>query len=65
MFKKKKISFSRKLMQSALNEAYSALNNLKLFHDDIEALYNPYVNFDAIYESAENRCEWPDTGPHR
>lgn len=50
--KKKKIAFSRKLMQSTLKEAYSALSELKLLHDDIEALYNPYVNFDAIYESA-------------
>jgi len=50
--KKKKISFSRKLMQSTLSEAYSSLNELKVLHDDIEALYNPYVNFDAIYEFA-------------
>lgn len=50
--KKKKISFSRKLMQSTLNEAYSVLKELKLLHDDIEALYNPYVNFDAIYEKS-------------
>ncbi len=50
--KKKKIAFSRKLISSTLNEAYSALNELKLLHDDIEALYNPYVDFDAIYESA-------------
>ncbi len=59
--KKKKIAFSRKLMQSTLTEAYSSLNELKLLHDNIEALYNPYVNFDAIYESAiklaTNICE--------
>ena len=50
--KKKKISFLRKLMQSTLTEAYSALGELKLIHDELEALYNPYVNFDAIYEKA-------------
>lgn len=50
--KKKKISFSRKLMRSTLNESYSMLKELKLLHDDIEALYNPYVNFDAIYEKS-------------
>ncbi len=50
--KKKKVSFSRKLMQSTLSEAYALLKELKLLHDDVEALYNPYVNFDAIYEKS-------------
>ncbi|MBR5479706.1 MAG: hypothetical protein IKU84_05970 [Clostridia bacterium] len=51
--KKKKISFSRKLLHATINEACTALKDSKLIHDEIEALYNPHIDFDGVYALAD------------
>lgn len=51
--KKKKLSFSRKLIYATIKEACTALHDGKLIHDKIEALYNPHIDFDGIYNLAD------------
>ena len=51
--KKKKLSFSRKLINASISEACSALHDGKFIHDEIEALYNPHIDFDKVYGLAE------------
>ncbi len=55
--KKKKLSFSRKLIGATINEACNALREGKLIHDEIEALYNPHIDFDGIYRLADKIAE--------
>ncbi len=40
----------KKICSALIDEAISALQETKLNHDKIEALYNPHVNFDEIYK---------------
>lgn len=46
---RKKIRATSKLRSAILDEAMLALSEAKLVHDDIEALYNPHVDFDSLY----------------
>ena len=55
--KKKKLSFSKKLIGATINEACNAMNEGKIIHDKIEALYNPHIDFDKVYELADKIAE--------
>ena len=44
------------LMQSyrqAYRDAYASLHEAKRLHDELEAVYNPHVDFDGVYQLAE------------
>ncbi len=43
----------RKLRRSFIDEACAILKEAKLAHDKLEDIYNPYINFDDIYRTAE------------
>ena len=36
-----------------VEEAVSSLAQAKAMHDDLEALYNPHVDFDRVYATAD------------
>lgn len=44
-----KIRQYEKLTAQLLDEAILALANCKLIHDEMEQIYNPYVDFDGVY----------------
>lgn len=45
--------FSQKVSSALLAEGIHALEQAKEAHDALETLYNPYVNFPAVYAEAE------------
>jgi hypothetical protein len=55
--KKQKITFSRKLIAALIEEACDTLSEAKGLHDEIEAEYNPHINFDAVYSLADKTSE--------
>nr|WP_276857501.1 hypothetical protein [Intestinimonas timonensis] len=50
---KARLSFSRKVSAVLLDEAVSSLAQAKAMHDDLERLYNPYVDFSRVRTTAE------------
>lgn len=48
-----RVRFARKVSNALQEEAMAALEQAKARHDDLEALYNPYVNFDGVYALAD------------
>ena len=50
---KGRLSFSRKVSAALMDEAVSSLAQAKAMHDDLEALYNPYVDFGRVHATAE------------
>ncbi len=54
---KQKIAFFRKLSSSLLNEACAILREAKEVHDELEELYNPHIDFDALYKFADVLAE--------
>ncbi len=48
-----RLRFSRKVSSALLEEAIQALGQAKAAHDALEALYNPYVDFSAVYADAD------------
>ena len=50
---KARLSFSRKVSAALLDEAVSSLAQAKAMHDDLERLYNPYVDFGRVRTTAE------------
>lgn len=50
---KKGIKGAVKLRSAALEQAKICLESGKNFHDKIEEIYNPYVDFDGVYSCAE------------
>ncbi|MGI6029278.1 MAG: hypothetical protein ACOX81_07700 [Candidatus Heteroscillospira sp.] len=47
---RRKIRATAKLKNALLDEAVTELIEAKALHDEIEAVYNPHVDFDGIYE---------------
>lgn len=45
--------FSRRVSAALLDEAIQALGQAKTAHDALESLYNPYVDFPAVYAEAD------------
>ena len=50
---KARLSFSKKVSAALLDEAVSSLAQAKAMHDDLERLYNPYVDFGKVRTTAE------------
>ncbi len=54
---KQKIAFFRKLSASMIDGACSILRDAKSVHDELEELYNPHIDFDALYKYADSLAE--------
>lgn len=50
---KARLRFARKISSALTSEAVDALAQAKAMHDELEALYNPYVDFDQVYHLAD------------
>lgn len=50
---KARLSFSRKVSAALVEEAVSSLAQAKAMHDDLERIYNPYVDFGRVRTTAE------------
>ena len=50
---KTRLRFSRKISAALIDEAVDALTQAKTMHDDLEALYNPHVDFKQVYHIAD------------
>ena len=48
-----RVRFARKVSNALQEEAMAALEQAKARHDSLEALYNPYVDFDGVYALAD------------
>ena len=48
-----RLRFSRRVSSALLEEAMQALAQAKTAHDALEALYNPYVDFEGVYADAD------------
>lgn len=51
---KARLRFSRKVSNALIDEAVDSLAQAKAMHDKLEALYNPYVDFDRVYHTADD-----------
>ena len=49
---KARLKFSRKVSAALVDEAVESLAQAKAMHDDLEALYHPYANFELVDETA-------------
>ena len=54
---KESIKSGRKLANALYSEGKAALNSAKTLHDKLEAVYNPHVDFDGVYELAEKHIK--------
>ncbi len=54
---KARLRFSHKVAAALVEEAVSSLAEAKAMHDNLEALYNPHVNFDQVYRTAGDLTE--------
>ena len=54
---KARLKFSRKVHAALLDEAVEALAQAKAVHDQLEAFYNPHVDFDGVYQQAREISE--------
>lgn len=50
---KARLRFSRKVSAALIDEAIESLNQAKVMHDNLEALYNPHVDFDQVGRIAD------------
>ena len=48
-----RLRFSRKVSAALVEEAVESLAQAKAMHDELEALYNPHVDFDGVYHTAD------------
>ena len=51
-----RLRFSKKVSSALMDEAVSSLAQAKAMHDDLEAIYNPYVDFDRVEQMALDLC---------
>lgn len=54
---KARIRFSRKMFAILMQEAADTLQNAKALHDELEKVYNPYVDFDGVYDLAQSHAQ--------
>lgn len=50
---KARIRFSRKVSRALLDEGMETLAAEKVLHDELEQIYNPHVDFDKVYATAQ------------
>lgn len=51
---KARLRFSRKVSSALIDEAVDSLAQAKAMHDELESLYNPHVDFDRVYRTADD-----------
>ena len=51
-----RLRFARKVSASLIQEAVDSLAEAKAMHDELEAVYNPHVDFDRVGRMAEEIC---------
>jgi len=49
-----RLRFAKKMAAALMDEAVSSLAQAKQMHDELEALYNPHVDFDRVDEMARD-----------
>ena len=54
---KARLRFSRKVSAALIAEAVESLAEAKVMHDQLEALYNPYVDFDQVTAAADRTAD--------
>lgn len=54
---KPRLRFSKKVSAALIEEGVVSLAQAKEMHDKLEALYNPYVDFDGVYATADAIAE--------
>lgn len=52
-----RVRFTGKMAQALLEEGMDALARAKTVHDDLEAVYNPHVDFDGVNAQAEELAQ--------
>ena len=52
-----RLRFTRRVASALLEEGIHGLGQAKQAHDRLEQLYNPYVNFDGVSETADRLAE--------
>lgn len=50
---KPRLRFSKKISAALLEEAVGSLRQAKTIHDELEAMYNPHVDFKQVYADGE------------
>lgn len=50
---KARLRFSKKVQSALVEEAVESLAQAKAMHDELEALYNPHVDFQRVYATAD------------
>ena len=48
-----RLRFARKVSDALVEEAVASLAQAKGLHDELEALYNPHVDFPRVYRTAD------------
>lgn len=66
---KARLRFSRKISAALVDEAVDSMAQAKTMHDELEALYNPHVDFDRVHAVADSLAEtllshYQDTREH-
>ncbi len=51
---KARLRFSRRVSSALVDEAVDSLAQAKAMHDELEELYNPHVDFDRVYRTADD-----------
>lgn len=54
---KQRIRFSRKTFGLLMQDATDTLADAKKLHDELEAIYNPYVDFTKVYDLAKSHTK--------
>ena len=49
-----RLRFSQKITSALMDEAVDSLSQAKAMHDDLEALYNPFVDFQLVDQMAQS-----------
>lgn len=52
-----RLRFAQKVAQALVDQAIDGLCQAKAAHDDLEALYNPHVDFEGVYQVADQVAE--------
>jgi len=54
---KTKLRFLKKIFGILIDESVSTLAEAKAVHDELEAIYNPHVDFDGVYQLADRHVD--------
>ena len=52
-----RLRFAKKVAAALMDEAVASLAQAKAMHDDLEAIYNPHVDFDRVEQTANRVAE--------